>query len=295
MFLLASLNLGRIFGIPIRVHWSAPIGLLLLVTWFCSYPSGRTLRSTFLRLIVELSLVAAIPLTVLMHELAHALAAKKWGVGTHAIYLHVFGGLALVNDPAVMRVTPRQRMAIFAAGPASNLIGCCSALLLARFVDSFIVCRLIRTIAAINLGIGFFNLLPIWPLDGGQLLHAFLSSIRLRPRWVDGITLFLSLLLGVPMTYGAWEAGAYFNLSVLLILLIAAVALLAIYRLEPDSFSADSPDGPEPSAERHSSAQAVTQDIAEPPGTQALFPQMPRSLHRVPDCQKTGVSSRDCQ
>jgi Zn-dependent protease len=255
MILLASFSLGRVFGIPIRIHWSAFVGLSLLVASFCSWQGGRILRPPVARLIAEFILVAAIPITVLMHELAHALTAKRWGVGTRAIYLHVFGGLALVTDPAAMSVTPRQKMAIFAAGPASNLIACCSALLLAHFVDSLIVSRLIEAIAAINLGMGFFNLLPIWPLDGGQLFHAFLSSIRLRPRWADGITLFLSLLLGVPMTYGAWESGAYFSLSILLILLAAAVALLAIYRLEPETFSSDFPDGTEPAIAEHSGAR----------------------------------------
>jgi Zn-dependent protease len=289
--LLASFSVGRLFGVPIRLHWSSLIGLALLLSLFCDHPAGRPPRLAMLRWVVDLIFIAALAASILMHELAHALAAKKWGVDTRAIFLHVFGGLAWIVDPAVLCVTSGQKMAIFAAGPVSNLVCCCSALLLARLADSYIVRGLIETIAAINLGMGFFNLLPIWPLDGGQLFHAFLSLIGLRPRWVDGITLTLSLLLGVPFACGAWESGTYFNLCVALILLIAAVTCLAVFRLEPGALSAGMPPGPEPAAEEHSGTPAVTHDPVRSLDIAASSPPIPQIPDDVLDLRNAGELS----
>jgi Zn-dependent protease len=208
-------------------------------------------------------------------------------VETRAIFLHVFGGMAWVVDPAILCVTAGQKMAIFAAGPISNLVCCCSALFLARLADSYIVYGLIETIAAINLGMGFFNLLPIWPLDGGQIFHAFLSLIRIRPRWVDGITLTLSLVLGVPFACGAWESRAYFNLCIALLLMITAVACLAFFRLEPDALSAGTPPGPEPAAAEHSGIPAVTHEPVRSPDIAVLSPPIPRDPGGVLDLRNT--------
>ena len=133
MHFLASFSLGRIRGIPIRAHWSAPLGLLILIVVLWLEPSGRTFAVTLLQRLLELFVIAAIPAAVLMHELAHALAAGIWGIRTQGIYLHIFGGLALATDPAARALTHPKKMAILSAGPASNFICCAIALGLAHF------------------------------------------------------------------------------------------------------------------------------------------------------------------
>jgi Zn-dependent protease len=256
MLFLASFPLGRIRGIPIRIHWSAPLGLFILVFMSWLEPSGRTFTVTLLRRLLELFVIAAIPATVLTHELAHAMVAGIWGIRTDGIYLHILGGLALARDTAARALTHPKKMAILLAGPASNLICCAIALGLAHFSDHLsgirLLHKLLELIAVINLAMGFFNLLPIWPLDGGQILNFFLKWIRLGSPWSDWITLLVSLTVGIPLAYFAWDAGWYFNFIVLSLLQIVAVALLAVYRKEPEEVSSESAaeDGPAPSADR---------------------------------------------
>ncbi len=253
MLFLASFPLGRIRGIPIRAHWSAPLGVLILIVVLWLEPSGRTLAVTVLQRLLELFVIAAVPAAVLMHELAHALVAGIWGIKTQGIYLHILGGLALMTDPATRILTHPKKIAMLSAGPASNFICCAIALALAHFLDYFagvrILRKLLELIAVINLVMGSFNLLPIWPLDGGQIFNFFLKWIRLGSAWSDWITLSVSLTLGIPLAYFAWDAGWYFNLMVLSLLLVAAVAFLAVYRkdLEEASSESTAEGGPLPS------------------------------------------------
>ena len=111
---------------------------------------------------------------------------------------------------------------------------------------------MLELIAVINLIMGSFNLLPIWPLDGGQILNFFLKWIRLDSAWSDWITLSVSLTVGIPLAYFAWDAGWYFNLIILLLLLVAAVAFLAVYRKELEEVSSESAaeDNPADSLDR---------------------------------------------
>lgn len=252
MLFLASFPLGRIRGIPIRIHWSAPLGLFILVFVSWLEPSGRTVTVTLLRRLLELLVIAAIPAAVLMHELAHALVAGIWGIRTDGIYLHILGGLALATDPAARALTHPKKMAILSAGPASNLICCAAALGLTHVVDTRLLCKLLEWIAIVNLVMGAFNLLPIWPLDGGQIFYFFLKWIRLGSPWSDWITLLVSLTVGIPLACFAWDAGWYFNFIVLLLLLVVAVAFLAVYRKELEEVSPESAaeDGPTPLSDR---------------------------------------------
>jgi Zn-dependent protease len=274
MLFLASFPLGRIRGIPIRAHWSAPLGLLILIVVLWLEPSGRTFALTLMQRLLELFLIAAIPAAVLMHELAHALAAGIWGIRTQGIYLHIFGGLALATDPAARILTHPKKIAILSAGPASNLICCAIALGLAHFLDYFtgvrILRKLLELIAVINLVMGSFNLFPIWPLDGGQIFHSFLKWIGLGSRWSDWITLFVSLAVGIPLAYFAWNAGWYFNLIILLLLIVAAVAFLAVYRKELEEVSSESAaeDNPADSLDREAQCLDPRMDPANLPVNQ---------------------------
>jgi Zn-dependent protease len=233
MFLLACLPCGCILGIPIRIHWSAPAGLLILGAMSWSQSSGRPFRSAALHLLADLVILAAIPAMVLAHELAHAIAGRICGVQTHGIYLHLFGGLALVVDPLWLNLPPQRKMAIFAAGPASNFLCCASALALAWALDARALSGLLMALALMNLGMGLFNLLPIWPLDGGQLLHAFLLLIRARSRVSDWVTLAVTLLLGIPFAFRAWTLDECWIFSILLVLMSSATWLLTARDDEP--------------------------------------------------------------
>jgi len=132
-------------------------------------------------------------------------------------------------------LTPRQEMMIFAAGPVSNLVSSLLALLMYWMVDVPVLSRWLAVIAAMSLTLGIFNLLPIWPLDGGRLFHSTLALCRLHPRTSNWLTLGFSFLIGVPLACIAWQLGYYWTFFILLVLMTAAVALLAIYGDETET------------------------------------------------------------
>ncbi|NLZ44057.1 MAG: hypothetical protein GX894_04295 [Clostridia bacterium] len=166
--------------IRIRIH------PLFLLTLFISGITGRYLSM----LLVFFS--------VLLHEVAHILTAFGFGYRTTAVELFPFGGVArldysLFNDPRAEAVTAL-------AGPVQSGI----LALLAKAMEGWFgyvpVCgELLR----INLGLAFFNLLPLFPLDGGRVLRAFLATARgytVATRQAVRLTKYV-VALGIPASF----------------------------------------------------------------------------------------------
>ncbi len=227
MFWFASVPVGRLFGVPILIHWSVPAGILALTLAFWRYFCGRGFDVGVWRLATVLGLLTVVALLIVMHEMAHALVARFWGIPAQGIYLHVFGGVALLGAPDGTELKPGQEMAVAAAGPASNVLCFLAALPAAYVIHNRSAAQILAAVAGVNLGMAIFNLLPIWPLDGGQLFRAFLVLIHLRPRLADWITLAVSLLVGCPCLYGAWVSGNFWTFSIMLVITASAVIFLA--------------------------------------------------------------------
>ena len=114
---------------------------------------------------------------VLLHEFGHSLACRQVGGSADHIVLWPLGGIAFVNPPR----RPGAVLWSIAAGPLVNVVLLPVLVLLVFFAgqagledsapDTF---RLIGMIGRINLGLLIFNMLPIYPLDGGQILQALL-------------------------------------------------------------------------------------------------------------------------
>lgn len=178
-----SLRIGRIAGIPIFLHWSFP--LLLVYVAYNSYTAGNTWQATLM--VMALSL--AVFLCVLLHELGHSLAARRYGIGTQDIILTPLGGVARLER---FPDKPKQEMFVAIAGPLVN-VGI--ALLLSPslwlamdgwdldMADALINFNNFLPILLFgNLMLVVFNLLPIFPMDGGRVLRAALSIPLGRPK-----------------------------------------------------------------------------------------------------------------
>ena len=155
------MRVGTVQGIPIRLH-----STFFLITGFyflsslISYGWAAAIESAILILILFGS--------VFLHEMGHALVARRYGIGTRNITLHLLGGFASIErEPKV----PRQEVAIALAGPAVNVILSIMSLPLV-LADV----PLALEVAAINLLMGVFNLVPAYPMDGGRVLRAILNS-----------------------------------------------------------------------------------------------------------------------
>lgn len=159
-----SFSIGRLFGIPIRVHWTL-IGLMVL--WLAVAPSAlQAVRAILATILVFAS--------VLLHELGHALVARRRKVDTTQIILMPLGGAAMLAERPK---TPRDELLIAAAGPATSLVLGGLAFLASL---AFPAVEIASDLASINLMIGLFNLVPAFPLDGGRILRAALET-RLGP------------------------------------------------------------------------------------------------------------------
>jgi Zn-dependent protease len=164
MSMFGSFDLFRVFGIPVRVHTSL-ILFLLFGGLFLSPGNGAV---GFVKTFAMLAFVFA---CVLLHELGHSLVALHHGVPVSRITLYPLGGVASL---ARMPREPRKEFEITLAGPLVNFaLATLFGVMHLVWPNGFWI-----TLSRINLGLGIFNLLPGFPMDGGRLLRAFLARKR---------------------------------------------------------------------------------------------------------------------
>ena len=170
-----EIPMGRIAGFPVKVHWSVLV-ILWLFTWSLASTLPGTVKGyspvvywlagTCGALVLLTSLVA--------HELAHAVVARRTGVSVGSVTLWLFGGVTTLGEAK----TPKAAFRIAFAGPATSLVLSAAFAGLAMGLDSVraatIVVSVAWWLAAVNLLLGLFNLLPGAPLDGGRLVRAYL-------------------------------------------------------------------------------------------------------------------------
>jgi len=169
-------RLGRVTGIPVSVHWT-----LAVIGWFLglslangALPGSAPGSSHTAYWIAAATGVVLFFGSILIHELAHAWTARRYGVETEGIELWLLGGMARLSNDAP---TPKADGLIAAAGPAASLlVG--GVLLGAAFgLDalgaSSLAVALSGWLGIVNIIIAVFNLLPGAPLDGGRILRAF--------------------------------------------------------------------------------------------------------------------------
>jgi Zn-dependent protease/CBS domain-containing protein len=169
----SSWTLCRVAGIPIRVHWT----FLLLLAWVVlGYRSeGRDAQATMQGVAFVLALFGCI----VLHELGHALAARRYGVATADITLLPIGGLARLDR---IPEDPRQEVVIALAGPAVNFVIVASLLIggvrpgvyPGSAGDPFRA-GFLWQLLVVNGFIAVFNLLPAFPMDGGRVFRALLA------------------------------------------------------------------------------------------------------------------------
>lgn len=150
-----SWRIGRLLGFPIEINLSF---LILLALVFVAYGG---LIGVFVTVLAFAS--------VLLHELGHAVVARRLGVHTAGIELGFLGGAAkMTNLPR----TANTELAIAAAGPAVSLVLGGAGLAIGALFGA----PLFTLVGWINLVIAAFNLIPALPMDGGRILRALLSK-----------------------------------------------------------------------------------------------------------------------
>lgn len=168
-----SWTLGRLAGIQLKVHAT----FLLILVWVALAHSSRGLPGMAAGLLFILTLFGC----VILHELGHALTARRYGIRTKDITLLPIGGVARLER---MPEEPLQELAVALAGPAVNVViagllylwlagtgGWQPLAQLDVTSGSFV-----ERVMIVNLFLAAFNLLPAFPMDGGRVLRALLAT-----------------------------------------------------------------------------------------------------------------------
>jgi Zn-dependent protease/CBS domain-containing protein len=174
-----SWKLVTVAGIDVYVH-----GTFLLLIAFVAF--GDLVAGQGVAAMVRGTLlILAVFTTVVLHELGHALTARRFGVRTRGITLLPIGGVARLEE---MPDKPAQQLLVSLAGPAVNLSIALLLFGLVRLLDGPVGIESIRHAGGpfltqlmwINVSLAVFNLLPGYPMDGGRILRALLA-MRMAP------------------------------------------------------------------------------------------------------------------
>lgn len=191
-----SLEIGRVFGIPVRLHFTfllviplfawiigSQIGLTVdLIESLFGVPIDRTIITQeympyFLGALVALSLFFC----VFVHELAHSLIARAKGIKINSITLIIFGGVASMEETLP---DPKVELPMALAGPLTSLGLGILSFILVYIIDAFVTSAPVAGVlvygfgylALLNVLLFGFNLLPAFPMDGGRVLRAWLAK-----------------------------------------------------------------------------------------------------------------------
>ncbi|MGW3151828.1 site-2 protease family protein [Streptomyces sp. NPDC001177] len=217
-----TLSLGRIAGVRVGLHWSVLVIVALVTVALASgrFPGAHPGHAPIVYWALALLTAVVFLSSLLAHELAHAVVARRNGVQVDGITLWMLGGAARLHDEAP---TPAAELRIAGVGPLTSLVAGGVLAGVAAGLDALKVSGLVVEafvwLAAINVLLAVFNVLPAAPLDGGRLLRAYLwhrTGDRLRATqgastagralgWFMVVTGFVTVLYGSDLS-GLWPA-----------------------------------------------------------------------------------------
>jgi len=169
-----SLNIGKIFGINFRIHFTFFLLLIVIFAWVLN---ERGLNEAMLAVLF----ICAVFVCIVIHEIGHSLFAKRFGKNPKSITLLPIGGVASIEE---MPEKPLQEITMAIVGPITNLIiagllyiivGRWSGIGVANlFPDS--AQTFFANLIGVNIILAIFNLIPAFPMDGGRVLRGLLAT-----------------------------------------------------------------------------------------------------------------------
>jgi Zn-dependent protease/predicted transcriptional regulator len=175
-----SFRVARILGIDIRIHFSW-IVIFLLVTYVLANQELPRSWSDTKQIVVAVITALLFFTSVVMHELAHSVVARRFQMTVSSITLFALGGVAnLTKEPP----SARAEFFMAAAGPLMSLVIAGALALVQRAAPSFLEVQELRTttpvlnyLVSINIAVALFNLVPGFPLDGGRVLRSVIWGV----------------------------------------------------------------------------------------------------------------------
>ncbi|WP_435133990.1 site-2 protease family protein [Actinacidiphila sp. bgisy144] len=222
--------LGRVAGVPLRVHWSAPLLIVILSVELASGVLPAWAPGHSHGIYDALAVVGALLLTVSLvaHEAAHALVARRAGVEVEDVTVFALGGVTRMGTAGKARDAGR----IAAAGPLTSLllgaVGLGAAALTGGVLHWTLPAALLAWTGWANVLLAGFNLIPAAPLDGGRVLQAVVWRLRGDREQAARIAARCGQVAGALMVAGGWlefltggTAGLWLALVGLFVLLAA--------------------------------------------------------------------------
>jgi Zn-dependent protease len=218
-------SIGHLFGIEVRVHAT----FLILLGWVAT--SHLTAGHGLFVALSGVGYVLAVFASVVLHELGHALTARRFGIVTRDITLLPIGGVARLER---MPSKPREELLVAIAGPAVNvliavllfgvllLMGTIEDLTRLTLVGGPLLGKLLLT----NLTLAAFNVLPAFPMDGGRVLRALLA---MRTSYVRATDVAAAVGQGVALVFGL--VGLFTNPFLVFVALFVWIGAQAEARL----------------------------------------------------------------
>ena len=211
-----SWKIGRLAGIDVYMHatFLLLVGFIVVASWVESHNELRTLFGVFFVLVIFGCIV--------VHELGHALTARRYGIRTRDIVLLPIGGVARLER---MPEDPNQELLVALAGPAVNVLIALGLFGLLASLGRFPTLRQAESISwtgrdflpslmAVNVWLVLFNLIPAFPMDGGRVLRALLAK---RMDYTDATQTAAHIGQGIAFVFGF--LGLFFDPFLLFIAL----------------------------------------------------------------------------
>ena len=223
-----SLQVVRIKGIPIRLHFTL-IVVFLLITWTLAtyfmpqiYPGLNTIEYWVMGAIGA----AVLFISVLLHELAHSIIATRYGLKVRQIVLFIFGGVSDIEEEVQITKDFRKEFKIAVVGPVTSFVLAAIfaavwwGILLSQVNSSgndtntvagglHVTIAMVEGVlfygAIVNILLGSFNLIPAFPLDGGRILRAGLVKWK---KDYDQATK-VAVKIGIWISYGFMGFGFF--------------------------------------------------------------------------------------
>ena len=193
-------RLGRVGGVDLLVQPSTVLMGVFLVVLFAPRFEDRSDGNPYA---LAATFVVALYVSVLIHELAHVFAARRFGMRVRSVTLHLLGGETLIEGESR---TPWQELAISISGPLTSLGIGIAARSLSGSMDGT-TSDILWSVGYVNILVAIFNMLPGLPLDGGRVFRAIIWQVTGREEVGIRIAAWIGRLAAVGVVAFALLAG----------------------------------------------------------------------------------------
>ncbi|MFP3869207.1 MAG: M50 family metallopeptidase [Desulfobacteraceae bacterium] len=198
------LKLFKLLGFEVRLDLSW-IFIAILVVWSLSegyFPYFYQDLSTQTYWLMGLVGALGLFISIIVHEFAHSLVARQYGMSMKGITLFIFGGVAEMGDEAT---SPKGEFLMAIAGPITSIVLAAlfywGAILGRASLWSTPIFGVLQYLGFINAILAGFNLLPAFPLDGGRVLRSILWAAKNNLKWATRISSNIGVGFGLLLAF----------------------------------------------------------------------------------------------